>query len=70
MSVDYKALKTGDVLEYEDRANPPKQYVVLKPYVTDFGSEWELIGWKDNRPVKKYSDCRQAGWKIVTEESS
>jgi hypothetical protein len=55
---------TGDILAYEDRANPRATYQVATSSDLPHG-QYRLVPLDESPPEYLYSDLRQAGWTLV-----
>ena len=53
----------GDLVAYEDQANPRTIYHVVR-YLAGFGGEYELVDVETGKFI--YSDLRQAGWTLAS----
>lgn len=52
----------GDIVEYSDMANPPRQYEVTAVLTSRYGTrEYGLT----SNGQSTFSDCRQAGWRLI-----
>lgn len=52
-------VNVGDVVSYEDMANPKQVGMVVNFRDSQWGRDFEIM-WEDG--TASYSDCRQHGW--------
>lgn len=56
-------LRIGDVVRYEDMANPPRTYIIVPQGEAPVPGEFRMR-CTDDLSIH-YSDCRQHGWTLV-----
>ncbi len=62
--MDQQAFKVGDVVSYEDTANPLALYTV-----TAHDAVWDSYTLRNVlTSATEHSDCRQRGWRLVRSE--
>ena len=66
MDITKHPFRVGDIVAYEDQANPRAAYIITAYRPEDPWSTYDLVLLDSTRIVRTTSDCRQRGWSLIS----